>query len=97
MEKDGGWEVEGVDGLLMATQYDIPWREDLFDGWDFYDLVHPLFPISPVPSPPAAPDQLFNERTIHASNGYSAVKGNCGSLAGDYDMVFQRIYFTHSL
>lgn len=40
MEKDGGWEVEGVDGLLMATQYDIPWREDLFDGWDFYDLAH---------------------------------------------------------
>ncbi len=38
MEKDGWWEVEGVDGLLMATQYDIPWREDLFDGWDFYDL-----------------------------------------------------------
>jgi hypothetical protein len=29
--------VEMVDGLLMATQYDIPWREDLFDGWDFYD------------------------------------------------------------
>lgn len=39
-EKDGWWEVEGVDGLLMATQYDIPWREDLFDGWDFYDLSH---------------------------------------------------------
>lgn len=30
-------EVEAVDGLLMATQYDIPWREDLFDKWDFYD------------------------------------------------------------
>ncbi|MBR4515120.1 MAG: glycosyltransferase family protein [Lachnospiraceae bacterium] len=25
------------DGLLLATQYDLPWREDLFDGWDFYD------------------------------------------------------------
>lgn len=37
-EKDGLWEVEGIDGVLMATQYDIPWREDLFDGWDFYDL-----------------------------------------------------------
>ena len=31
-------EVEAVDGLLMATQYDIPWREDLFTGWDFYDV-----------------------------------------------------------
>lgn len=39
-EKDGLWEVEGIDGVLMATQYDIPWREDLFDGWDFYDLSH---------------------------------------------------------
>lgn len=31
------WEVEAVDGLLMATQYDVPWREDLFDKWDMYD------------------------------------------------------------
>ena len=29
--------VEAVDGLLMATQYDIPWRDDLFGGFDFYD------------------------------------------------------------
>ncbi|HDR6305994.1 TPA: glycosyltransferase [Bacillus cereus] len=29
--------VEAIDGLLMATQYDVPWREDLFDGWDLYD------------------------------------------------------------
>ncbi len=21
----------------MATQYDILWREDIFDKWDFYD------------------------------------------------------------
>ena len=31
-------QVQAVDGLLLATQYDIPWREDLFDGWDFYDI-----------------------------------------------------------
>lgn len=30
-------EVEAVDGLLMMTQYDVPWREDIFDKWDFYD------------------------------------------------------------
>lgn len=30
-------EVEAVDGFLMVTQYDIPWREDIFDHWDFYD------------------------------------------------------------
>ncbi|WP_051538015.1 glycosyltransferase family protein [Butyrivibrio proteoclasticus] len=26
-----------VDGLLLATRVDIPWREDLFDAWHFYD------------------------------------------------------------
>ncbi|HEY0828708.1 MAG TPA: glycosyltransferase family protein [Bacilli bacterium] len=30
--------VQAVDGLLMATQYDLSWREDLFTGWHFYDL-----------------------------------------------------------
>ncbi|WP_074011065.1 glycosyltransferase family protein [Numidum massiliense] len=29
--------VQSVDGLLLATQYDIPWREDLFKGFHFYD------------------------------------------------------------
>lgn len=31
-------EVEAIDGLLMATCHDIPWRDDLFKGWDFYDI-----------------------------------------------------------
>lgn len=31
-------EVEAVDGFLMATQYDVEWREDLFQKWDFYDV-----------------------------------------------------------
>lgn len=30
--------VAALDGLLLATQYDIPWREDIMDGWDFYDV-----------------------------------------------------------
>lgn len=30
--------VEAVDGLLIATQYDIQWREDLFTHFDFYDV-----------------------------------------------------------
>lgn len=34
----GYMEVEAVDGLLIATQYDLPWREDLFKKWDFYDV-----------------------------------------------------------
>lgn len=35
---DGVWEVDVVDGFLMATSVDIPLRTDLFDGWDFYDV-----------------------------------------------------------
>lgn len=31
-------QVEAVDGLLIATQEDLPWREDLFTEWDFYDI-----------------------------------------------------------
>lgn len=35
----GPWqEVDVVDGLLMATQYDIVWREDILKAWDFYDV-----------------------------------------------------------
>lgn len=30
-------EVKVIDGLIMVTQYDLPWREDVFDGWHFYD------------------------------------------------------------
>lgn len=30
--------VEAVDGLLLATQYDLPWRDDLFHGFHFYDI-----------------------------------------------------------
>lgn len=38
-EVDGLYqEVEALDGLLMATQYDISWREELFTKWDFYDV-----------------------------------------------------------
>ena len=34
--------IQAVDGLLMMTQYDIPWREDLDLGWDFYDVSQSL-------------------------------------------------------
>lgn len=30
--------AEAVDGILIATQYDLPWREDLFNGFHFYDI-----------------------------------------------------------
>ncbi len=31
-------EAAALDGLLLATQYDLPWREDLFTDWHFYDV-----------------------------------------------------------
>ena len=30
--------VEAIDGFIMITQYDIPWRYDIFNKWDFYDI-----------------------------------------------------------
>ncbi|MDO3678808.1 glycosyltransferase [Paenibacillus ehimensis] len=30
--------VAAIDGFIMITQYDISWRDDLFNGWHFYDL-----------------------------------------------------------
>ena len=27
-----------LDGVFLATQYDVPWREDIFKGWHFYDI-----------------------------------------------------------
>lgn len=35
-------KVQAVDGFIMVTQYDIPWREDIFDGWSFYDISQSL-------------------------------------------------------
>lgn len=34
--------VKAIDGLIMITQEDIPWREDILDGWDFYDVSQSL-------------------------------------------------------
>lgn len=31
-------EVEAIDGFIMVTQYDVKWRDDIFNGWHFYDL-----------------------------------------------------------
>lgn len=35
---EGISDVNAIDGMLMVTQYDLPWREDVFDGFDFYDI-----------------------------------------------------------
>lgn len=31
-------DVMVIDGMFMATQTDVLWREDIFDGWHFYDI-----------------------------------------------------------
>ena len=36
---DGLTEVEAAEGFLLATCTDIAWRDDLFDGWDYYDMA----------------------------------------------------------
>lgn len=35
-------QVVVIDGLLMATQYDITWRDDLFSEFHFYDVSQSL-------------------------------------------------------
>lgn len=35
-------DVQAVDGVLIATQIDIIWREDLFKDFDFYDVSQGL-------------------------------------------------------
>ncbi len=35
-------KVFAIDGMFMMTQYDIPWREDDLNGWDFYDFSQSL-------------------------------------------------------
>ncbi|MGE7602752.1 glycosyltransferase family protein [Peribacillus sp. NPDC097675] len=30
-------KVQALDGVLIATQYNLPWVENLFDGWHLYD------------------------------------------------------------
>lgn len=36
------WEAKAVDGLLIMTNQDIRWRDDLGLGWDFYDITQSL-------------------------------------------------------
>lgn len=41
-EEDGYTEVESIEGLLMVTKVDLPWREDIFDGWSYYDMAQSM-------------------------------------------------------
>lgn len=35
-------DVQAVDGMIIITQYDLMWREDLFENFDFYDVSQGL-------------------------------------------------------
>lgn len=35
-------DVDAIDGMIMFSQYDLPWREDICTGWDFYDVSQSL-------------------------------------------------------
>ncbi|MFD2328650.1 glycosyltransferase family protein [Cohnella sp. GCM10020058] len=39
---EGVEDAEAIDGLFMATQYDLRWRDDLFHGFHFYDSSQSL-------------------------------------------------------
>ncbi len=42
-EVTGDYEsVQVIDGMIMISQYDVPWREDLLTGWHFYDSSQSL-------------------------------------------------------
>lgn len=30
--------ADAIDGIFIATAYDILWRQDIFDGWHYYDI-----------------------------------------------------------
>lgn len=37
--KRGEYEyADAIDGIFIATSKDVKWRDDLFDGWHFYDI-----------------------------------------------------------
>ncbi len=42
-EVSGEYEsVQALDGMILITQYDLPWREDILTGWHFYDAAQSL-------------------------------------------------------
>lgn len=66
--------VRAIDGFIMATQFDLPWREDLLKGWHFYDLSQSLEFISAgyevgVPKQ-VRPWHIHDCRIVNTRNGF---------------------------
>lgn len=64
-------EVEALDGLMLATQYDIQWREDIFQGWDYYDISQ-CYEFHRKGLKVVVPEQ--GEYWCYHDNGYSRLK-----------------------
>lgn len=62
-------EVIAVDGCILATQYDIKWREDIFTGWDFYDISQ-CFEAAKIGYKVVVPKQR-EAWCAHASSGHT--------------------------
>lgn len=39
---EGAARASALDGMFLMTGRDIPWREDVLSGWDFYDISQSL-------------------------------------------------------
>ena len=39
LAEDGVTDCEALDGMLLVTNRDLRWREDLFEGWNFWDVA----------------------------------------------------------
>lgn len=69
------FDVECIDGLLMATSCDMDWREDLFKGWDFYDISQ-SFEFRKAGKRVVVPDQVapwvaHDDGIMNLYNGYN--------------------------
>lgn len=67
-------EVKVIDGLIMITSKDVKWREDLFDGWHYYDMSQSLEFIKNgfkvvVPNQ-INPWCLYDYNLVNINNGY---------------------------
>ena len=40
--EDGLTDCEALDGMLLATNRDLRWRDDIFDGWNFWDVAQSI-------------------------------------------------------
>lgn len=79
--------VEALDGLILATQYDVTWREDLFDGWDFYD-VSQCFEMRRAGYRAAVPYQehiwCYHDNTYSKMGNYQKY---CGRFVDEYQDI----------